>query len=69
MFVVFYTKFVYLCIYDLFHILLSLQQTNGSMECMYVCTFLGQGVKLISHIHIMLRLRMGRAIPPFTMYT
>jgi hypothetical protein len=33
--VVFYTA--NLCIYDLFHILLSLWHTYGSMECMYVC--------------------------------
>jgi len=26
---------VHLCIYDLFHILLSLWHTYGSMECMY----------------------------------
>jgi len=25
------------CIYDLFHILLSLWHTFGSVECMYVC--------------------------------
>jgi hypothetical protein len=28
---------VYLCTDDLFHILLCLWQTYGSMECMYVC--------------------------------
>ena len=37
MFVVFYTKnCVYLHIYDLFHILLSLWHTFGSMDCTYV---------------------------------
>jgi hypothetical protein len=38
MFVVFYTVNLYiLCIYDLFHNLLSLWHTYGSMECTYVC--------------------------------
>ena len=37
MFVVLYTaKLCVLCIYDFFHILLSLWHTYGSMECMYV---------------------------------
>jgi hypothetical protein len=31
-------KCVYLCIYDLFHIILSLWHTYWSMECMYICT-------------------------------
>jgi len=30
---------VYLCIDDLFHILLYLWQTYGSMECMHVCMY------------------------------
>jgi len=37
MFVVFYT--VNLFIYDLFHVLLSLWHTYGSMECMYIHKF------------------------------
>ena len=37
MFVVFYTVNLYMWIYELFHILLSLCHTYGSMECMYVC--------------------------------
>jgi len=34
-------KFVYLCVYDLFHILLSLWHTCGSMECVcvYACMY------------------------------
>jgi hypothetical protein len=28
-----------LCIYDLFHILLSLWHTYGSMECVYICMY------------------------------
>jgi len=31
--------FVYLCIYDLFHILLSLWHTNESNVCMYVLMY------------------------------
>jgi len=30
-------KIVYWCIYNLFHILLSLWHTYGFMECMYIC--------------------------------
>jgi len=38
MFVVFYTVNLYiLCVYDFFHMLLSVWHTYGSMECMYVC--------------------------------
>jgi len=33
--VVFYIVNMYMSIYDLFHILLSLSHTYGSMECMY----------------------------------
>jgi len=39
MFLVFYTKFAYLCIYDLFHILLSVLHTYGSKKWMYVCVY------------------------------
>ena len=40
MLVVFYTINLYiLCTYDLFHILLSLWHTYGSIECMYVCIY------------------------------
>ena len=32
-------KFVYLCTYDLFHILWSLGHTYGFMECIYICMY------------------------------
>jgi len=35
-------KFVYLCIYDLFHILLSLYNSCGSVESMNVCMYVNQ---------------------------
>jgi hypothetical protein len=40
-FVVFlhYKNSVYLCIYDLFHIVLALWHTYGFIECMYVCVY------------------------------
>jgi len=37
---VFYTVNLYMCIYDLFHILLHLRHNYESMECMYVCVYL-----------------------------
>jgi len=37
---VFYTVNWYLCVYDLFHILLSLWHACGSTECMYVCMYI-----------------------------
>ena len=42
MFIVFYmVKIVYICVDDLFHILLSLWYTYSSMEsmCIYICIF------------------------------
>jgi len=40
LFTAFYTvQCMYLCIYDLFHIVLSLGKTYGSMECTYVCIY------------------------------
>jgi len=38
MFIVFCTVKIVLCIYDLFHILLSLWQ-SGSIECMHICMY------------------------------
>jgi len=32
-------KTVYICVHDLFHILLSLWHTHGSMECMCICMY------------------------------
>jgi hypothetical protein len=37
---------VYLCIYDLFHILLSLWHTYGSMESTYICTYVCMNILL-----------------------
>jgi hypothetical protein len=39
-------KFAYLCIYDLFHILLSLWHTHVSMECMYIRMY-----DVLTHTH------------------
>ena len=36
MFLVFYTANYYMCIDDLFYVLLSLSHTHGSMQCMYI---------------------------------
>jgi len=37
MYSILHCEFVYLCIYDLFHIPLSLRHTYGFKECIYVC--------------------------------
>jgi len=45
MFLVFYTVHLYiLCTFDLVHILLALWKTHGSMECIYMHTYI--------HIHM-----------------
>jgi hypothetical protein len=38
-----------MCIHDLFHVLLYLWHTNGSMECTYACMYVNIYVYMYSH--------------------
>ena len=44
---VFYIINLYMCIYDMFHILQSLWDTYESMECMQVCTYVRTWFSLV----------------------
>jgi len=49
MFIVFDTVNLYICIYDLFHTLLSLWHTYGPVECMCVCMYVCMYVYVCMH--------------------